>query len=144
MQATTLDEYFSSFGSLLGQQAAKATRPLHVPGTDAVCLPHLLRQPFEAQAHVVEAMVKAMRRQKSILFIGEMGVGKTLCGMGAIHAHAAGRPYRALVFCPGQLVGKWEREILETIPDARVYQIEKWDQLPKLDRGKPQQPTQVP
>jgi hypothetical protein len=36
---------------------------------------------------------------------------------------------------------KWEREIRETIKDARVYQIEKWDQLPKLDRSKPTGPT---
>src|SRR5712692_5975785 len=130
MQATSLDSYFASYGSLLGQQAAKATRPLHVPGTDATCLPELLRRPFEAQAHVVQAGLKALRRQKSILLIAECGAGKSLMGMTTIHAHAAGKPYRALVFCPGQLVGKWEREILDTIPDARVFQIERWNQLP--------------
>src|SRR5262249_19073601 len=55
--------------------------------------------------------------------------------------HAGGRPYRSLVMCPGQLSQKWEREILETVPSARVFQIEKWDQLPKLDRSKPTGPT---
>ena len=141
MQAQTLDQYFTDYGTLLGQQAAKATRPLHVPSSDATSLPELLRQPFEAQEHVVAAGAKALQRQKSILLIAECGAGKSLMGMVTIHAHANGRPYRALVFCPGQLVGKWEREILETVPDARVFQIEKWDQLPKLDRSKPTQPT---
>jgi SNF2 family DNA or RNA helicase len=106
-----------------------------------VCLPALLRQPFEAQSHVVAAGVKALQRQKSILLIAEMGTGKTLMGMATIHTHAAGKPYRALVFCPGQLVLKWEREIRETVKDASVFQIEKWDQLAKLDRSKPTAPT---
>jgi hypothetical protein len=141
MQAQTLDQYFTDYGTLLGQQAAKATRPLHVPGSDPLSLPDLLRQPFEAQAHVIQATVAALKRQKSVLLVAEMGTGKTILSMASVHAHAAGRPYRALVFCPGQLVGKWEREILETVPGARVYQIEKWDQLPKLDRSKPTQPT---
>ncbi|OWK34120.1 Superfamily II DNA/RNA helicase [Fimbriiglobus ruber] len=55
-------------------------------------------------------------------------------GLSAVHAHASGRPYRALVFCPGQLVKKWEREILETIPEATVIQIESWKNLLHLDR----------
>ena len=54
---------------------------------------------------------KALCRQKSLLLVGEMGTGKTLMSLAAVHAHAQGRPYRALVFCPGQLVRKWEREI---------------------------------
>src|SRR6516225_1607113 len=141
MQAQTLDQYFTDYGTLLGQQAAKATRPLHVPSSDATSLPELLRQPFEAQEHVVAAGAKALQRQKSILLIAECGAGKSLMGMVTIHAHANGRPYRSLVMCPGQLSQKWEREIRETIPGARVYQIEKWDQLPKLDRSKPTGPT---
>jgi SNF2 family DNA or RNA helicase len=141
MQATSLDSYFASYGPLLGQQAAKATRPLHIPGSDPVRLPSLLRQPFEAQAHVIQATVAALKRQKSVLLVAEMGTGKTLLSMAATHAHAAGKPYRSLVFCPGQLALKWEREIRETIKDVCVYQIEKWDQLPKLDRSKPTGPT---
>src|SRR5262249_60366448 len=141
MRALALGQYFTDYGTVVGQQAAKATRPLHIPGSDATSLPELLRQPFEAQAEVVAAGSKALRRQKSILLIAECGAGKSLMGRVTIHSHAAGRPYRALVFCPGQLIGKWEREILETVPGARVFQIEKWDQLPKLDRLKPTQPT---
>jgi hypothetical protein len=141
MLARTLDQYFTDYGVLLGQQAARATRPLHVPGTDTTMLPELLRRPFEAQAHVIAAGVKALQRQKSIMLIAECGCGKTLQGMVTVHAHANGRPYRALVFCPGQLVGKWERELLDTLPKVSVYQIDKWDQLPKLQRDKPTAPT---
>lgn len=57
-------------------------------------------------------------------------------GLAAIHAHAGDRPYRALVFCPGQLVNKWEREIRETIPGAETIQVDSWKNLLHLDRTK--------
>jgi hypothetical protein len=40
------------------------------------------------------------------------------------------------VFCPGQLVNKWEREIRETIPDAEVIHLRNWRNLLRLDRKK--------
>jgi hypothetical protein len=134
-----LDAYMLRYGQLLGRQAERALEPLHVPGRDRPDLPPLLRQPFPAQAHVIAAAARALRRQKALKFIGECGVGKTLCGMAAVHTHAAGRPYRALVFCPGTLCPKWRREIEETIPAASVRIIESWKDLLDLDRR--QKPT---
>ena len=129
-----LDDYMLRFGPLLGQQAELSLDPLHVPGRDVLPTLDLMRDPFEAQRHVIEATRKVLHRQKALLLVGEMGSGKTIMGMSAIHAHAQGRPYRALVFCPGQLVAKWEREIRETIPGASVIQIEGWRDLLHLDR----------
>jgi alpha/beta hydrolase fold len=63
-----------------------------------------------------------------------VGTGKTLMGMATVHAHAGDRPYRALVFCPGQLVNKWEREIQATLPGVTVIQLETWKDLLHLDR----------
>src|SRR5258708_6232135 len=51
----------------------------------------------------------------------------------AVHSRAAGQPYRALVFCPGTLVQKWQRELEETIPGVLVTQIESWRDVVKLD-----------
>jgi hypothetical protein len=136
-----LDEYMLAYGSLLGKQAERSLDPLHVPGRDPLPALDVLRDPFEAQAHVMEATRKALRRQKAVLVVGEMGTGKTIMGMGACHAHALGRPYRGLVFCPGQLVNKWEREIRETIPGAEVVQIESWKTLLRLNRHS--KPTHV-
>jgi hypothetical protein len=129
-----LDEYMLAYGPLLGKQAERSLDPLHVPDRDPLPALELLRDPFEAQAHVIEATRKAINRQKATLLVGEMGTGKTIMGMAACHAHAHGRPYRTLVFCPGQLVNKWEREIRETIPGAEVLQIESWKTLLHLDR----------
>src|SRR5579872_6247522 len=121
-----LDEYLLAYGGMLGKQAERSLDPLHVPGRDPLPDLDLLRDPFDAQAHVIEAARKALRRQKALLLVGEMGTGKTIMGVAACHAHAVGRPYRGLVFCPGQLVNKWEREIRETIPGTEVIQIEGW------------------
>jgi hypothetical protein len=128
-----LDEFLRACGPDLGKQAERSLEPLHVPGRDPVRALDLLRDPFEAQAHVIEATRKALHRQKAILLVGEMGTGKSLMAMAAIHAHAANRPYHALVFCPGQLAGKWQREIRETIPGAEVISIESWKTLLHLD-----------
>lgn len=130
----SLEEYLLAHGPLLGKQAERSLNPLHVPGRQPLPTLDLLRTPIEAQAHVIEAARRALRRQKSILLVGEMGTGKTLMGIAAVHAHAGGRPYRALVFCPGQLVNKWGREIRETVPGAAVVQIENWKTLLSLDR----------
>ena len=106
---TNLDQYMLAHGALLGKQAELSLNPLHVPGRDQLPSLDLKREPFDAQAHVIESMRKALQRQKALMLVGEMGVGKTMMAMAAIYAHALGQPYRALVFCPGQLVNKWER-----------------------------------
>lgn len=137
----SLDDYMLAYGALLGKQAERSLNPLYVPGRDPLPSVELLREPFEAQAHALEAVRKALDRQKSLMLVGEMGTGKTLMGMAAVHAHSRGGPYRALVFCPGQLVRKWEREIRQTISDADVIQITSWKSLLRLDRGR--RPTRV-
>ena len=134
----TLEDYLLAHGSLLGRRAERSLNPLHVPGRESLPALDLLREPFEAQSHVIEAARRALCRQKSVLLVGEMGTGKTIMALAAAHAHAGGRRYRALVFCPGQLVNKWEREIRETIPGAAVIQIDSWKALLALNRaGRP-------
>jgi tRNA A37 threonylcarbamoyladenosine biosynthesis protein TsaE len=130
-----LDDYMLAYGSILGRQAERSLEPLHVPGRDPLPALGLKREPFEAQAHVIEAVSKAFRRQKSILLVGQVGSGKTIMSQASIHRHANGKPYRSLVFCPGQLVNKWAREIRATIPDAEVIQIETWKNLLHLEKG---------
>jgi hypothetical protein len=56
--------------------------------------------------------------------IAECGTGKTLISLGAVHTHAEGRAYTALVVAPGHVTEKWCREILLTLPCVRVFAIE--------------------
>lgn len=138
---TTLDEYLHRYGPLLGKQAEEALNPLHVPGRDP--LPDFSgfwRTPYEPQQHVIAATIKALDQNNSVLPCCEMGTGKTIMAMASVHLHAGGQGYRALVFCPGQLVEKWGREITETIPHARITNIENWTTLRHLPKGRPTHP----
>jgi len=129
----TLDDYLTRYGGLLGHQAQQSLDPLHNPESDDPVDPLFLRDLYPAQAHVAAAGVKALDRHPAVMFVGECGVGKTLVSMAMAHEHARGKPYRAIVMCPPQLPGKWEREILETIPDCRVRRIRSYRDLVRLD-----------
>lgn len=145
MRSSNLDEYLETYGPLLAQQAQERFDPLHVPGRDLLPpMDHLLRPPYPAQQHAIAALTAALHRQKSVILCAEIGTGKTLMGAAAVAAlagtvagvnrNAGGKPYRALVFCPGQLVGKWEREIRETLPDVHVFHINSFRDLTSCKR----------
>lgn len=68
----------------------------------------------------------------------------TLMGAAALAACAkarGNRPYRALVFCPGQLVDKWAREIKSTIPRAFCASLENWREVHALWAGRNRNPS---
>ena len=64
-----------------------------------------------AQAHVVTAAVKTLQRQKAVFLCCECGTGKSQMGACTVHAHAAQKPYRAIVMCPPHLVETWQAEL---------------------------------
>src|SRR4051812_16454371 len=110
----TITDYFKEYGAFHTRKATELLTPLHLPGQDP--LPDFagsLRQPYEPQQHVIAAMIRMLDEIHRGMFIGECGVGKTLCGILAIHAHAlrsvrqggCNGNYRALVLCPDHLIG---------------------------------------
>lgn len=128
-----LEEYMAQYGTILGNRTATAVAPLHKPSRDAVIEVDLLREPFEAQAHVITATIKQLRRSKAAVVNGECGTGKTMMAMAACHGHAMGHPYRAIVMVPPHLVTKWEREIAETIPEATITILKTYHDCVRLD-----------
>jgi len=140
-EITNLEGYMARYGTLLGEQAQAAVHPLHVPGKHPPAGVISLREPFEAQAHVIAASTKGLGEHKSLTICGECGVGKTLCGMLTVDNHAGVKPYRALVFCPPHLVGKWKRELEETIPACQATIIDDYRQVTRHNwRQKPTLP----
>ncbi|MCO3622980.1 DEAD/DEAH box helicase, partial [Pseudomonas aeruginosa] len=90
--------------------------------------------PFAAQAEVVQAITALLldRNEQAGIINAEMGTGKTMMAIAvAAVMHAAGYR-RTLVVSPPHLVYKWRREILETIPAARVWVLNGPDTLLKL------------
>ena len=104
MNCTTLSEYLDRYGQLVADRARQAFEPLHVPAANPMVELDLMRPMLPAQAHVVTAAVKTLNRQKAVFLCCECGTGKTQMGACCVHAHAAGKPYQAMVMCPPHLV----------------------------------------
>ena len=127
------------YGPLVAEKAKQAFEPLHVPATDAAVRLNLNRPMLPAQSHVVTAAVKTLRKQKAVFLCCECGTGKSQMGACTVHAHAAGKPYRAIVMCPPHLVETWRAELgrvfLESTVEIQV--LENWKDLVSFPREKP-------
>jgi hypothetical protein len=129
---STLADYLKTHGHTLATKAIRSLSPLHVPGKhplpDFSYIPEH-RTPFDAQKHLIAGAVKMLDSNGAGFIIGEMGVGKTISAVIAVHEHAkrsrrqggSGGKYRAIVICPDHLVSKWKNEIEDTIPGAVVH-----------------------
>jgi hypothetical protein len=122
---STIAEYLSRFSPELGDRILHVYPALQSPD-DPVSerFESLLRTPFAAQRLAAMGIVKRWQRAKAAAVVAECGTGKTLMALSAIHVHSAGRPYAALVMAPPNIVGKWCREVLITIPGARVFLVD--------------------
>lgn len=124
-----LKEFLSEFGDSLREKIK--TSPIFDPGcldawdTEALGrLQTMKRQPFPPQANTILALAKGLYREgkKAELMVGEMGVGKTICAIG-VAALAPRQNHRTIIMCPGHLVDKWMREIRETLPQAKIVNL---------------------
>lgn len=135
MQAENLTQYIEKFGSKLSGKLESRYKPLVERGHQS---PYrvsmdLKREPFDAQWTIIEATsAEWSSGQISAILSGETGSGKTLVAMTAVHLHACGKPYRALIYCPSHLVEKWKREIEGTIPGAVATIIDGYEHLISL------------
>lgn len=133
-----LAEYLERYAPVLGTEIARRIKPLHTPATDPVISVPYKRPPLPAQDHVITAIVKQWRSGRKLAMCNAApGGGKTLLAACACHAHANGRPYRAVVTCPPHLVEKWVREIDLTI-DAKARILAKYHEATAIDwHGQP-------
>ncbi|MEE4890984.1 DEAD/DEAH box helicase [Pseudomonas alliivorans] len=132
-----LTEFIEEFGNELLESLNQSNPPVYIgkdnPARQRV-MDGLLRQPFPAQAQVVQAIAALLldQNEQAGIINAEMGTGKTMMAIAlAAVMHSAGYR-RTMVIAPPHLVYKWRREILETIPDARVWVLNGPDTLVKL------------
>lgn len=132
-----LTDFIDEFGDELLDSLNRSNPPVYAgnahPRRQAV-MESLKRSPFPAQAEVVQAITALLldRNEQAGIINAEMGTGKTMMAIAtAAVMHDAGYR-RSLVISPPHLVYKWRREILETIPDARVWVLNGPDTLVKL------------
>ena len=133
-----LHEFVSEFGTGLLESVKREMPPVYDGASlstprDQV-LATLSRQPFPAQRDRVLAVSRLLidEDQRAAVINAEMGTGKTMmaiCTAAVMQAEGYGR---TLVLSPPHLVYKWRREILETVPGARVIVLNGPDTLKKL------------
>jgi len=128
-------EYLKTYGNQLAQKVKQTAEPLFNPGDPwDKKMATLLRAPFAAQGDVIQGLVKTLQNQTSAIVVGEMGSGKSLIGACVPYLSGnGGRPPRVLVSCPGHLVKKWRREIVETIPHAQTRIVRKLTDVLAMD-----------
>jgi hypothetical protein len=115
-----LADFLDRYGDALAEAVIQTYPPLYdaeARRTGGLDLGRLLRRPLGAQADAIRATALSLSRHAGTHVVGEMGVGKSLIAVAA--AYLAGFR-RVLVLCPPHLVQKWRREVLQTVPGARV------------------------
>src|ERR1700752_1586271 len=120
---TTFD-YLRQFGPALAERILATYPPLQsTKAPVAPSLAALLRKALPAQALAITGTAKYLRKAKAARVVAECGAGKTFMALGTIHVLAEGRPTATLVMCPSHITHTWAREVLHTIPRARIFFI---------------------
>lgn len=125
-QPETVFEYLRDYSDELGRRILEQYPALHPVGAPvSPLIRSLLRKPFAAQSTVLMGLVRAWQEgARNSIVLGEMGTGKTLMSLGAVHVHSERRPYTSIAMVPPHLVNKWAREAIQTIPRLRVFMID--------------------
>jgi len=129
-------EYLRTYGNELADRIKRKAEPLFNPGDPwDDRLYELKKKPYQAQGDAIMGLSKLFRDYNSAIVVGEMGSGKTLIGAAVPYVYEnGGRPPRSLIMCPGHLVNKWKREVLETIPGAKAKIIRHLGDVISLDQ----------
>nr|WP_321266579.1 DEAD/DEAH box helicase [Alcaligenes faecalis] len=137
-----LANFIDQFGEGLLEQVRRQNPPIYDPDLDTQTpvwcarqhvLENLTRKPFEAQAHAVHAVVKLLldHNEPAAVLNADMGTGKTMMAICVAALMQSTHP-RTLIVSPPHLVYKWRREILATVPGAKVWILNGPDTLRKL------------
>jgi len=145
-QVKSVTDYLKLYGKELAEKISKEAKPLFDPGDPwDEKMQDLLRKPYQAQGDTIMGVVKALQGRKGVLIVSEMGTGKTLMSLSAIHLSENGKgPSRTLVMCPGHLVNKWRSEIQKTIPNTKATIVRKLKDVLHFEKnGRPKVPEYV-
>ena len=120
-----INEYLRVRASELAERILRTFPPLHgIDDPESPLVGTLLRKPFTAQVLAMMGVVKRWNEARGAAVIAECGTGKTLISLGSVHVHSDRKPFTALAMVPPQLVEKWAREALLTLPRVRVFFVD--------------------
>ena len=122
---TDIATYLRANAQELGDRILESYPPLHsIDDPPSPMIGKLLRKPYSSQILAIMGLVRRWQQARAGAVIAECGTGKTLISLGAIQTHAENRPFTAVAMVPPQLVEKWCREAMLTLPRLRVFIID--------------------
>src|SRR5208282_3729349 len=122
---TDIPTYLRAHAQELGDRILETYPPLHsIDDPSSPMIGKLLRKPYSSQILAIMGLVRRWQKARAGAVIAECGTGKTLISLGAIQTHAENRPFTAVAMVPPQLVEKWCREAMLTLPRLRVFIID--------------------
>ena len=122
---TDIPTYLRAQAQELGDRILQSCPPLHsIDEPPSPIIGKLLRKPYPAQTLAIMGLVRRWQQAKAGAVIAECGTGKTLISLGAVQTHAEDRRFTAIAMVPPQLVEKWCRETILTLPRVRVFVID--------------------
>lgn len=132
----SLSDFIGHFRVGLLDQIGRSIPPKYSrphPGRDEV-MDNLKRVPFPQQRARVQALATHLLDygERFAVLNAEMGTGKTMMSICLAAVLEAEGIHRHLVLSPPHLVYKWRREILDTVPNARVWVLNGPDCVAKL------------
>jgi hypothetical protein len=124
-QLENIADYLRAHAQELGDRILESYPPLHsIDDPPSPLISKLLRKPYPAQTLAIMGLVRHWQQARAGAVIAECGTGKTLISLAAVQTHAENRPFTALAMVPPQLVEKWCREAILTLPRVRVFIID--------------------
>ena len=118
-------DYLRAHAKELGDRILQSHPPLYsIDAPPSPMIGRLLRKPYPAQTLAIMGLVRRWQQARAGAVIAECGTGKTLISLGAVQTHAENRPFTAVAMVPPQLVEKWCRETILTLPRVRVFIID--------------------
>ncbi|MCF2940660.1 DEAD/DEAH box helicase family protein [Paenibacillus alkaliterrae] len=123
-----IGDYLNLFGGDLIRRLNDEYKPVHHPGTeDTLALLSEIKRPlFNAQAHVVTALLKGFERNRRLFLIGEPGTGKTSMSIATFFAllkSKLGGKGRVIYMVPNHLIKKTKREV-GILLDKNLFEVE--------------------
>jgi hypothetical protein len=118
-------DYLRANAQELGNRILESYPPLHaIDDPPSPMIGKLLRKPYPAQTLAIMGLVRRWQQARAGAVIAECGTGKTLISLAAVQTHAEDRSCTALAMVPPQLVEKWCREAILTLPRVRVFIVD--------------------
>ncbi|WP_336788436.1 DEAD/DEAH box helicase family protein [Paenibacillus sp. MMO-177] len=126
-ELNNIGDYLSLFGADLIRRLNTEYQPHHHPVNDDMLplLGELKRPLFNAQAHVVTALMKGFEEHRRLLLIGEPGTGKTAMSIATFFALLKMKfdgKGRVLYMVPNHLIKKTKREI-GVLLDKQLFDV---------------------